>query len=109
MSDILHREIEVPCTIEEAWEHVTSPQWLGDDGELDVTAGGEGWVREDGEYRFLIVEEVETERHLAYRWATFVDPPSRVDIDLTSTETGTRISITESPIRARAQAHFALR
>lgn len=109
MSDILHREVEVPCTVEEAWEQVITPSWLGDDGELEVVAGGEGWLRTDGEYRYLVVEEVEEGRHLAYRWATFSDPPSRVEIDLTPSEIGTRISISESPLEARAQAQLSLR
>lgn len=109
MSDILHREVEVPCSPADAWQHVIDPTWLGDEGQLDVVSGGEGWVRSDEEYRFLVVEEVEEERYLAYRWATFAEPPSRVEIELTPTDGGTRISISESPIEARARAQLVLR
>ena len=45
MRDILRREFELPCSIEEAWENVLDPLWLGDDGEVDAEEGGEGWVR----------------------------------------------------------------
>jgi uncharacterized protein YndB with AHSA1/START domain len=109
MTDILHKEVEVPCTTEEAWSHVIDPSWLGDDGEINVVPGGEGWVKSGDDVRYLVVEEVEEERHLAYRWASFTEEPTRVEIDLSPTSEGTRISISESPLRARAQACLALR
>ena len=104
MRDILYREVDVPCDVEAAWQYVIHPSWLGDDGELDVVPGGEGWVSEGEETRFLVVEEVDEERHLSFRWAGFVDAPSRVEIDLEPTLEGTRISISESPLEARAMA-----
>ncbi|HEV3186892.1 MAG TPA: SRPBCC domain-containing protein [Acidimicrobiales bacterium] len=109
MRDILHREVEVPCDVEAAWQHVIDPSWLGDDGELDVVPGGEGWVRDGEETKYLVVEEVDNERHLTFRWASFVDAPSRVDIDLEPTPEGTRISISESPLEARAMAGLVTR
>lgn len=109
MTDLIHREVEIPCSLEEAWRYVVDPSWLGDDGELDVTEGGEGWVRSGDDTRYLVVEEVEEERRLAYRWASFVDEPSRVEIDLEPTSIGTRISISESPIEASARACLSIR
>jgi uncharacterized protein YndB with AHSA1/START domain len=104
MSDILHRELDVPCGVDEAWVHVTDPTWLGEEGELDVVVGAEGWVRSDGDTRFLVVEEVDETRRLVYRWASFRDEPSRVEIELEPLPSGTRISISESPLVARANA-----
>jgi uncharacterized protein YndB with AHSA1/START domain len=109
MRDILHKEVDVPCASEEAWGHVIDPSWLGDDGELNAVPGGEGWVKSGDDVRYLVVEEVEEERRLAYRWASFTEAPTRVEIDLSPTPEGTRISISESPLQARAQACLALR
>jgi uncharacterized protein YndB with AHSA1/START domain len=109
MRDILHKEVEVPCEAEEAWGHVIDPSWLGDDGELTATPGSEGWVKSGDDIRYLVVEEVEEERRLAYRWASFTEEPTRVEIELSPTAEGTRITISESPLQARAQACLALR
>ena len=109
MNDMVHREVELPCSSDEAWRHVTDPAWLGDDGSLDALEGAEGWVREGDETRYLVVEEVDVERHLAYRWASFTDAPTRVEIDLEPTSVGTRISITERPIEIKALAGLGCR
>jgi len=105
----MYREVDVPCDVEAAWQHVIDPSWLGDDGELDVVPGGEGWVSEGDETKYLVVEEVDDERHLSFRWASFVDAPSRVEINLEPTLEGTRIAISESPLEARAMASLVAR
>ena len=104
MSDILYRELELPCSVAEAWAHVIDPSWLGDDGELDTVTGADGWVSSGDDTRYLIVEEVDEARRLVYRWASFCDEPSRVEIELTPVPSGTRISISESPLQAMAMA-----
>jgi uncharacterized protein YndB with AHSA1/START domain len=109
MRDILHKEVEVPCGTKEAWSYVIDPSWLGDDGELLAVPGSEGWVKSGGDIRYLVVEEVEEERRLAYRWASFTEEPTRVEIELSPTSEGTRISISESPLQAKARACLALR
>jgi uncharacterized protein YndB with AHSA1/START domain len=109
MRDILYRELEVPCSADEAWTHVIDPSWLGEDGEWDAVAGGEGWVTSEGDTRYLVVEEVEEARRFVYRWASFSDEPSRVEIELEPVPTGTRISISESPLQARAMASLCAR
>jgi uncharacterized protein YndB with AHSA1/START domain len=109
MRDILYKELEVPCGVDEAWQHVIDPAWLGGDGELTAIPGSEGWVKNGDDVRYLVVEEVEEERHLAFRWASFTEEPTRVEIDLSPTTAGTHISISESPLGARAQACLALR
>lgn len=109
MSDILYREVDVPCEPERAWEHVIDPSWLGDDGSLAAVPGGEGWVASGDETRYLVVEEVDAGRRFAFRWASFVDEPSRVEIDLEPTTVGTRITIRESPLESRDRMCLAAR
>lgn len=103
MSDCVQREFEVPCDLEAAWDHVIDPSWLGEEGEVDLRPEGEGWVRDQGTTRYLVVEEVDEQRRLVYRWASFTDAPSLVEIELAPSSAGTRISITESPLQACAQ------
>jgi uncharacterized protein YndB with AHSA1/START domain len=109
MTDTVHREVDLPCSPSEAWEHVIDPTWLGDDGDLPTTPGSDGWISDGDDVRFLIVEEVDEENRLVYRWASFAEEPSRVAIELTPTDEGTRVTISESPIEVRAEAHLALR
>jgi hypothetical protein len=108
MSNSLYREVEIPCTLEEAWLQVTDPSWLGDHGEIDFFPGGEGWVSEGPTTRFLVVEEVENERRFTYRWASYIDAPSRVEIDLEPSSQGTRITIAETPMQAKAMASLSV-
>jgi hypothetical protein len=104
MGDIIHRELELPCSPSEAWEHVVNPSWLGDDGELPTTPGGEGWIHDEDGIHYVIVEEVDEHERYVYRWATFDDAPSRVEIELAPIGDRTRISISESPLDVKAQA-----
>jgi activator of Hsp90 ATPase-like protein len=109
MRDILHRVVELPCPVEEAWDHVLDPSWLGDEGEVDTTEGGEGWVRDGEDTKYVFVEEVIEDERFVYRWASFIDEPSRVEIELAPTSDGTRVEIIESPLRASMRASLALR
>jgi uncharacterized protein YndB with AHSA1/START domain len=108
MTDTVHRELNLPCSPSEAWKHVIDPSWLGD-GDVPIVPGADGWISEGDDVHYLIVEEVDEENRLVYRWATFADSPSRVEIELTPTPEGTRISISESPIEVRAQSSLVLR
>ena len=109
MREILHRTVELPCPIEETWGIVLDPSWLGDEGEMNATEGGEGWVREGDETRWMLIEEVVEGERLTYRWASFSDEPSRVEITLSPTNDGTRVDIVESPLHATMKASLALR
>jgi uncharacterized protein YndB with AHSA1/START domain len=109
MRDILHRTVELPCPVEETWGLVLDPSWLGDEGEMNVTEGGEGWVREGDETRWMLIEEVVEGERLTYRWASFSDEPSRVEITLSPTDAGTRVDIVESPLQATMKASLVLR
>jgi hypothetical protein len=61
-------------------------------------------VIEDGELRVLVVEEVDEPDRFAFRWATFNDPPSRVEIDIIESDGGSRVIITETPLAPMAMA-----
>jgi hypothetical protein len=108
MRDILHHVVELPCSVEEAWEYVLDPSWLGDEGDLSAEEGGEGWVRDGEDTKYLYVEEVIEDERFVYRWASFIDEPSRVEIELSPTSEGTRIEIIESPLRATMRASLVL-
>jgi uncharacterized protein YndB with AHSA1/START domain len=109
MRDILHREFELPSTIDETWNYLLDPSWLGDDGELDAEVGGEGWVRDGEDTRWMLVEEVVEGERFVYRWASFLDEPTRVEITIAPTSEGTRVEIVESPLQASMRASLALR
>lgn len=109
MKDILHRTVELPCPVEETWDIVLDPSWLGDEGEMNAEEGGEGWVREGDKTRWMLVEEVVEGERFTYRWASFIDEPSRVEITLSPTDEGTRVDIVESPLQATMKASLALR
>jgi len=68
MTDTVYRELDLPCSPSEAWEHVIDPSWLGEDGDLPTTPGSDGWISDGGDVRYLIVEEVDEDSRLAYRW-----------------------------------------
>jgi uncharacterized protein YndB with AHSA1/START domain len=109
MKKILHRTVELPSPVEETWDIVLDPSWLGDEGEVNAEEGGEGWVREGDETRWMLVEEVVEGERFIYRWASFIDEPSRVEITLSPTDGGTRVDIVESPLPATMKASLALR
>ncbi len=109
MTDIVQKEVELTCSPGEAWEQITDPAWLGGEGDMPTSTGDEGWVSDGEVTRHLIAEEVVEEQRYVYRWATFADAPTRVEIELTPTSEGTHISISESPLVARAQASLVLR
>lgn len=104
MNETVHREVDLPCSSEEAWDFVTDPSWLGDEGNIDAVPGAEGWVIDGDETRFILIEEVDEGRRLSYRWASFGEEPTRVEVELTPIDGGTRISISEGPIDVKALA-----
>ena len=108
----VEREIVVPAPPDEVWPAVTEAEqisaWFGADVEIDVRPGGRGTVRwPDGTQRHVLVEDVEPERRLAFRWLPFERtaagdgapvPSSRVEITLDDVPGGTRIRVVERPV-----------
>jgi uncharacterized protein YndB with AHSA1/START domain len=100
----VRREIVLPVERERAWQLLTEPrelrEWLADDVELEPEEGAPlrvAWAT--GEQRAGVVEEVEEQRRLRFRWdddATGI--PSRVEWTLDDAPGGTRVVVEERPL-----------
>jgi uncharacterized protein YndB with AHSA1/START domain len=118
----VEREITIPATPAEVWPAVTHADevsvWFGADVEMDVRPGGRAVFRwSDGTERHAVVEEVEPERRLSFRWLPFhrteerdveAIPLTRVEITLDEVAEGTRVRVVERAVFAvRATAGVA--
>jgi uncharacterized protein YndB with AHSA1/START domain len=100
----VRREIVLPVERERAWALLTEPaelrEWLADDVELEPEVGASlrmAW--DDGEVREGLVEEVEEERLLRFRWDDgTTGVPSRVEWTLDDAPGGTRVTVVERPL-----------
>jgi uncharacterized protein YndB with AHSA1/START domain len=100
----VRREIVLPVDRERAWALLTEEselrEWLADEVDLEPEPGAPlrvAWA--GGEAREGVVEEVEEERRLRFRWdddATGV--PSRVEWTLDDAPGGTRVVVEERPL-----------
>ena len=106
----VRREIELPASVDEVWRALTEParlaEWFGRADGFEARAGAEATFRwGDGEARRAVVDEVDPERLLTFRWADLAAPAaeSRVQIELDETETGTRVTVTETALGASAR------
>jgi uncharacterized protein YndB with AHSA1/START domain len=111
----VRREVVLPVAPERAWELLTDPAelegWLADEVVLDPEPGGEVCAEwEGGERLEGVVEEVDPERRLAFRWGD-----SRVEWTLDAVAGGTRLRVVEhslmpvvGPRMAALSAHAAL-
>jgi uncharacterized protein YndB with AHSA1/START domain len=110
--DAVERHVTLPTDLDEAWELLTRPDdqsgWLGAEVDLDPTPGHEGSVVDhDGTRRRLVVDRVEAERRLTWRWWVDGDDAtdaSEVEITLAPTREGTLVTVTERPLATGAQA-----
>src|SRR3954454_10002991 len=92
---VIERDVVLPVTRERAWELITEPaeleEWLAED--VDFQAGGGGAPRvtfEDGAEREGVVEAVEPEERVVFRWGD-----SRVEWRLDEVPGGIRFRVTE--------------
>ena len=90
----VRREVVLPVPREEAWALLTGRdairEWLAGDAVLEPEVGGE--IRVDG--RRGVVEEVDANRRLAFRWDDG-DAASRVVWTLDDVPGGTRFTVVE--------------
>lgn len=99
----VEREVELPAQPPDVWQEIVDGDWLGDEARIPARPGADGWVREAGELRHVVVEDVVEQQRLTFRWWR-VDPagvcePTRVTIELDPTdEQHTRVAITEVPV-----------
>jgi uncharacterized protein YndB with AHSA1/START domain len=76
----IDRRIELRAAPESVWQALTDPaelgSWFADSADLDVRAGGEGWLAWAEHGRFAIrVEQLEPPHRFAFRWARDADTP----------------------------------
>jgi uncharacterized protein YndB with AHSA1/START domain len=104
----VRREVLLAAELEEVWAALTEPEalraWFANEAELVAAPGGSGrfgWA--DGTERVAVVETVEEQRALVFRWGTSPEDESRVEISLEQVEDGTRVSVTETALGALAR------
>jgi len=107
--DVVEREVMVPVPPGEVWPALTDSEevsaWFGAEAQIDARPGGRGVFRwPDGTERPVLVEEVEPERRLAFRWLPFQRtadgdvvslPSTRVEITLDEVAGGTLVRVVE--------------
>ena len=107
--DAVEREVTVPARPGEVWKAVTESAevsgWFGAEAQIDPRPGGRGVFRwPDGTERHVVVEDVEPDRKLSFRWLPFqrtpdgdvvTVPSTRVEITLDETPDGTRVRVVE--------------
>jgi uncharacterized protein YndB with AHSA1/START domain len=106
MTDMIERRIELPASLEIAWQAVTDPEWLAlwlaDVIVIDPQPGGEARFRIGSETRTGWVEDVcapqdRAAGRLAFWWAVDDEPASRVELTLTEIQAGrTLLRVVES-------------
>lgn len=109
--DMIEREVIVPAPPAEVWPALTHSEevsaWFGAAADIEIHPGGRGVFRwPDGTERHAVVEEVEPERKLSFRWLPFqrtaageiaTVPSTRVEITLDEVPGGTRVRVVEQP------------
>lgn len=101
----VERAVTLDADPTEAWELLTRPDdlagWLGADVELEPVPGATGVVVDhDGTRRRLVIDEVEHESRISWRWWVDGDDhaASSVEITLSPVTDGTRIAVVERPL-----------
>ena len=92
MDHTVERELTVPDEIEDVWESLSEPGWLGDDAQIELREAGDVRAGE----RTGFVEEVDAPRRLVFWWSAPGEEGTRVEIELDRAEAGTSIRVTES-------------
>ena len=101
----VRREIVLPVERDRAWELLTEPaelrEWLADEVELEAEEGAplRAVWNDSGTEREGVVEEVEEQRRLRFRWDDGeTGVPSRVEWTLDDAPGGTRVIVEERPL-----------
>lgn len=114
MTDAVTTERDLDADPSTVWEAISEPDqlglWLGGDVDVDIAAGSEGTiVFDDGtEPAVVLVETVDEGERLVFRWATTIDVPTEVSIEIEEISTGTRIRVKERLVsQGEASPHVA--
>jgi uncharacterized protein YndB with AHSA1/START domain len=106
---VFHRQIAFPVDIDRLWEVLTDPSsvasWFGS-VEWELAPGGEIRFADDDGCRAGRVESVVAPRQLCFQWWPENDEAdaSEVTYLLEPADDGTRLTITEEPVRSRRAA-----
>jgi len=92
MDELVERELTVPDAIEDVWDSLAEPEWLGENAAIDLREAGDVRAGE----RTGFVEEAEAPHRLAFWWSAPGEEATRVELELDETEAGTHIRVTES-------------
>jgi uncharacterized protein YndB with AHSA1/START domain len=100
---VVERDVVLPVPRERAWELITEPAeleaWLGDEVEFEPEEGAPLRVAwDDGDARDGVVEAVEPEERVVFRWGD-----SRVEWRLDDHPDGTRFTVTEHRLAGDAR------
>jgi uncharacterized protein YndB with AHSA1/START domain len=106
MTELIHRELELPHDLGEVWQALTDPdwltRWLADEAELELWPGGEARFVVDGEPRHGWVEEITPPSEgadaarLCFWWQDDGRPASRVCLEAERTDGGTTVRVVET-------------
>ena len=108
----VQRSVDLDADPDEVWRALTDPvelaTWFGPVAQLDAIEGGRGrFVDDDGQARTAVVEVVEPNRRLTFRWWSDGDGPagaSVVTFAVSPRPGGAHLIVTEQPLAARASA-----
>jgi uncharacterized protein YndB with AHSA1/START domain len=101
------RDIDLDLSEQEVWELIGDgeawSQWMADASDVVVAPGGAGEVVDDGERRFVRVDDVVPGRRVSYRWwpASEPDAVSSVELVIVPRPDGSTLRISET-LRSRA-------
>jgi uncharacterized protein YndB with AHSA1/START domain len=113
---MVKRQVVVPVPRQQVWAALTEPAhigaWFGAEVQWDLRPGGAArFSAVDGSERAGVVEAVDDEAELRFRWwpvETEGEPPSEVTYTLEDDPDGTRLTITEEPLPGSASLCSAL-
>jgi uncharacterized protein YndB with AHSA1/START domain len=88
----LSREITLPAPIDEVWESLAEPAWLGDDAHIELRPDGDVKVGD----RTGFVEAVEEPSRLVFWWSEPGEDATRVELDLEADGDETHLRVVES-------------
>lgn len=99
-------ETEFDADPSQVWRVLTEPEsmgeWLGRPVEFALEPGAEGTIGHGDDAvgpTVLVVEEVDDERRLVFRWASATEAPTVVELDLRPIGPRTHLTIVERPLR----------
>jgi uncharacterized protein YndB with AHSA1/START domain len=97
---VVERDVVLPVTRERAWELITEPaeleEWLGDEVHFEAEEGAPLRVAwNDGDARDGVVEAVEEQERVVFRWGDAREGDSRVEWRLDDHPEGVRFTVIE--------------